>query len=59
LAAAGRIVGGARVSSASTAALRVRRGANRVAADLKLVGVQDIGDRERCLYNAFAIDPGR
>lgn len=24
--------------------------------DLKLVGVQDIGDRERCLYNAFAID---
>lgn len=24
--------------------------------DLKLVGVQDIGDRERCLYDAFAID---
>ena len=24
--------------------------------DLKLVGVQDIGDRERCLYDAFAVD---
>ena len=24
--------------------------------DLKLVGVQDVGDRERCLYDAFAID---
>lgn len=24
--------------------------------DLKLVGVQDIGDRERCLYDAFVID---
>jgi hypothetical protein len=23
---------------------------------LKLVGVQDIGDRERCLFDAFAID---
>lgn len=24
--------------------------------DLKLVGVQDLGDRERCLYDAFAVD---
>jgi transposase InsO family protein len=24
--------------------------------DLKLVGIQDIGDRERCLFDAFAID---
>lgn len=24
--------------------------------DLKLVGVQDIGDRERCLYDAFVVD---
>jgi hypothetical protein len=24
--------------------------------DLKLVGVQDLGDRERCLFDAFAID---
>ena len=24
--------------------------------DLKLVGVQDIGDRERCLYDAFSVD---
>lgn len=24
--------------------------------DLKLVGVQDIGDRERCLFQAFAVD---
>ena len=24
--------------------------------DLKLVGVQDVGDRERCLFDAFAID---
>src|SRR5207249_620906 len=24
--------------------------------DLKLVGVQDLGDRERCLFDAFAVD---
>lgn len=24
--------------------------------DLKLVGVQDVGDRERCLFDAFAVD---
>jgi len=24
--------------------------------DLKLVGIQDIGDRERCLYDAFVVD---
>lgn len=24
--------------------------------DLKLIGVQDLGDRERCLFDAFAID---
>jgi hypothetical protein len=24
--------------------------------DLKLVGIQDLGDRERCLFDAFAID---